>query len=68
MPKPSPIDPSFSAAIAQTFSVQDRSDWLTVAKVSVIWWWNVSSAGTSGPSVVTPSLAAAPPATTPGCG
>src|SRR5262245_9588665 len=51
MPKASWIDPSLAAAMAQTFSVQDRSDWATVAKVSVIWWWKVSSAGTRGPRV-----------------
>ena len=37
--------------MAQTFSVHDRSLWRPVAKVSAIWWWKVSSAGTSGPSV-----------------
>ena len=51
MPKASCTDPSLRAAIAHTFSVHDRSLWLTVANVSVIWWWNVSSAGTSGPRV-----------------
>ena len=51
MPKASWTEPSLRAAIAQTFSVHDRSLWATVANVSVIWWWNVSSAGTSGPSV-----------------
>ena len=37
--------------MAHTFSVHDRSLCDTVANVSVIWWWKVSSAGTSGPSV-----------------
>ena len=45
MPKASWKAPSLGAAIAQTFSVHDRSDWATVAKVWVIWWVKVSSAG-----------------------
>ena len=51
MPNASCTEPSLAAAMAQTFSVHDRSVCATVANVSVIWWWNVSSAGTSGPSV-----------------
>ena len=55
LPSPNPIcsEPSRAQAMAQTFSVHDRSVWLTVANVSTIWWWKVSSAGTSGPSVLT---------------
>ena len=47
---PSPI---FDApAIAQIFSVQDRSDCETVANVSTIWWASSSSSGPSGPRSV----------------
>ena len=53
MPNASWKAPSLGAAIAQTFSVHDRSDWATVAKVWVIWWVKVSSAGTSGPKSLT---------------
>src|SRR5689334_12151342 len=53
MPNASCSEPSRAHAIAQTFSVHERSDWATVANVSVIWWWNDSSAGISGPSVGT---------------
>ena len=52
-PKPSEIEPSLAAAIAQIFSVQDRSDCETVANVSTIWWARSSSSGPSGPRSVT---------------
>src|ERR1700691_1194579 len=48
-PKPSCRLPSLAAAMAQIFSVHDRSLVATTAKVSVIWWHRPSSAGTSGP-------------------
>jgi len=41
-------EPSRAPAIAQTFSVQNRSLRETVANVSTIWLLNVSSAATSG--------------------
>src|ERR1700690_1275747 len=45
--------PLRSVAIAQIFSVQDRSLCPTVAKVSAIWCTRSSSAGTSGPTDAT---------------
>ena len=48
MPKASWKAPSRGVAMARTFSVHDRSDWATVAKVCGIWWVKVSSAGVSG--------------------
>src|SRR5579863_10185466 len=49
-PKPSCRLPSLAAAMAQIFSVHDRSLVPTTAKVSLIWWHRPSSAGTSGPT------------------
>src|SRR5579863_10528256 len=51
LPRPNPNWrlPSLAAAMAQIFSVHDRSLVATTAKVSVIWWHRPSSAGTRGP-------------------
>src|ERR1700722_5158839 len=57
LPSPNPNCrlPSLAAAMAQIFSVHDRSLVATTAKVSVIWWHSPSSAGTRGPiELVTP--------------
>ena len=69
-PNPSCRLPSLAAAMAQIFSVHDRSLVATTAKVSVIWWHRPSSAGTRGPmGLVTgparPGLVTACPSTVP---
>src|ERR1700684_145699 len=40
------IEPSRANSEAHSFSVQEMSAWLTVAKVSGVWWHSSSSAGT----------------------
>src|SRR4029077_18808287 len=72
IPSASCSEPSRAQAMAHTFSVQERSLWATAAKVSVIWWLKVSSAGTSGPRLLitrlpTPHPRAARAATGPSC-
>ena len=49
MPRTSCSELSRAWAVVQIFSVQDGSDWLTVANVSTIWWVSSSSSGTRFP-------------------
>src|SRR6478735_5464813 len=57
-PNPSWRLPSRAIAMAQTFSVQARSDDPVTANVSTIWWPRPSSSGVRGPMGV--SMSGAP--------